>query len=118
MTSPWSFTIWGIDLIGSFPKGRGSVHYVVVAVHYFTKWVKAEVLASITLAKIRKFVYKNIICRYGVPHTIVSDNGTQFDCEEFKEFYDDLQIKKVFTSVARPQANGQVEAVNKMIKHN
>ena len=68
--------------------------------------------------KIKEFVYKNIVCRYGVPHTIISDNGTQFDCDEFKEFCDDLQIKKVFLSVARPHANGQVEAMNKIIKHN
>ena len=47
-----------------------------------------------------------------------ADNGTQFECDEFKEFCDDLQIKKVFSSVAQPHANGQVEAVNKMIKHN
>ena len=53
-----------------------------------------------------------------MPHTIVSDNGTQFDWDKFKEFYDDLQIKKVFLSVTRAQANGQVEAVNKTIKHN
>ena len=42
----------------------------------------------------------------------------QFDYVKFKEFYDDLQIKKVFLSVARPQANGQVKAVSKTIKHN
>ena len=48
----------------------------------------------------------------------MSDNGTQFDCFEFKEFCNDLQIKKIFSSVTRPQANGQVEAVNKTIKHN
>ena len=118
MTSPWPFAIWGIDLIDWLPKGRGSVQYTVVAIHYFTKWVEAEALASITPIKIREFVYKNIICGYGVPHTIVSDSGTQFDCDEFKEFCDDLQIKKVFSSVALPQANGQVEAMNKTIKHN
>ena len=38
--------------------------------------------------KIKEFVYKNIVCRYGVPFTIVSDNGTQFYYDEFKEFYD------------------------------
>ena len=89
-----------------------------MVVNYFTKWVEADSLASITPAKIRKFIYKNIVCRCGVPHTIISDNDTQFDYEEFKEFCDDLQIKKVFTSVTRPQANGQVKVVNKMIKHN
>ena len=90
MNSPWPFSVWGIDLIGRLPKGTGSVQYVVVAVDYFTKWVEVETLASITPAKIKEFVYRNIVCRYRVPHTIVSDNETQFNCDEFKEFYDDL----------------------------
>ena len=89
----------------------------MIAVDYFTKWVEAEALASITPMKIKKFFYKNIICRYGTPHTIISDNGKKIDCNEFKEFCDKLQIKKSFSSVARPQANGQVEAINKTIKH-
>ena len=89
-----------------------------MVVNYFIKWVEAETLVSITPTKIKEFIYKNIVCRYRVPHTIISDNGTQFDYDKFKEFCDDLQIKKVFSSVAQPQANGQVEAVNKVIKHN
>ena len=81
------------------------------------KWVEAEALASITPRKIKEFIYKNNVYRYGVPHTIISDNGKPFDSDEFKEFCDNLQIKKVFYSVARPQDNGQVEAINKIIKH-
>ena len=61
-----------------------------MAIDYFSKWVEAQELASITHVKIKEFVYKNIICQYGVPHTIVSDNGTQFNYDEFKEFCDDL----------------------------
>ena len=53
-----------------------------------------------------------------MPHTIISDNGKKFDYNEFKEFCDKLEIKKSFSTVARPQANGQVEAINKTIKHN
>ena len=73
-----------------------------MTVDYFTKWVEVEALVSITPTKIKEFIYKNIIYRYGVPHTIISNNGTQFDCNEFKEFCDDLQIKKVFSKVALP----------------
>ena len=51
------------------------MQYMMVAVDYFTKWVEAEALASITPEKIKEFIYKNIFCRYGVPHTIISDNG-------------------------------------------
>ena len=68
--------------------------------------------------KIKEFFYRNIICRYRVPHIIISDNSKQFDCNEFKECCDNLQIKKSYSLVARPQANGQVETINKIIKHN
>ena len=71
-----------------------------MVVDYFTKRVKAEALASITPAKIKEFVYKNIVCRYGVLHTITSVNSKQFDYDEFKEFCDNLKIKKVFSLVA------------------
>ena len=90
MNSPWPFAVLGIDLIGRLPKERDSIQYAVVAVDYFTKWVEAEALVSITSAKIKEFVYKNIICWYGVPYTLMSDNGTQFNCDEFKEFCDNL----------------------------
>ena len=95
MTNSWPFEVWGIDLIGQLPKERGSMQYVVVVIDYFTKWVEAEALVSITLAKIKDSVYKNIICQYGVPHTIISDNDKHVDCDEFKEFCDNLQIKNV-----------------------
>ena len=72
----------------------------MVAMDYFTKWVEAEALALITPMKIKEVVYRNIVCRYGAPYTIISDNDKQFDCNEFKEFFDKLQIKKFFSSVA------------------
>ena len=86
-----------------------------MVVNYFTKWAEAKALASITPIKIKEFIYINIVCQYGAPHTIIFNNGTQFNCNEFKEFCDKLNIKKVFSSVARPQANGQVKAVNKAL---
>ena len=86
MTSPWTFAVWGIDLIGSFPTGKGGVKYAVVIVDYFTKWTEAEPLATITSKKVLDFVVKNIICRYGMPRKILSDNGTQFDSDLFTNF--------------------------------
>ena len=53
-----------------------------MVVDYFTKWVEAEALVSITPTKIKEFIYKNIVCWYRVPDTLVSDNGTQFDCDD------------------------------------
>ncbi|XP_060970947.1 uncharacterized protein LOC115703840 [Cannabis sativa] len=116
MQSPWPFAIWGIDLIGQLPKGKGGVQYAVVAVDYFTKWTEAEPLATITSKKVLDFVVKNIICRFGLPHKLVSDNGTQFDSVLFTNFCIKHGIVKSFSAVSHPQSNGQVEAVNKTLK--
>ena len=73
-------------------------------------------MATITSAKVVSFVIKNIICRYGVPYKIITDNGTQFESSYFQDFCAQYGITKSFSAVAHPQANGQVEAVNKIIK--
>ena len=75
MTSPWPFAVWGIDLVGSLPTGKGGVKYVIVVVDYYTKWVEAEPMNTITLKKALDFVINNIVFRYGLPYKIVFDNG-------------------------------------------
>lgn len=92
------------------------VKYEVVAVDFFTKWVEAEPLASIMTKKVPDFVVKNIIFRFGLPAKIVSDNGTQFDSDVFRDFCTRHGIQKSFSAVDHPQANRQVEAVNKTLK--
>ncbi|KAL5576842.1 hypothetical protein UlMin_018541 [Ulmus minor] len=91
---------------------------VCIAIDYYTKWVEAEPLQEITKARTTGFIWRNIICRFGIPHSLVSDNGTQFDSAGLKKLCLDLGIHKHFSSVAHPQSNGQVEAVNKTIKNN
>ena len=115
IASPWPFTQWGIDIVGPLPQGKGQVKFLLVAIDYFTKWVKAEALATITEARIRSFVWKNIICRFGIPLTIISDNGRQFDSQGFREFCSDLGIKNQFSSPGHPQANGQTEVTNRTL---
>ncbi|KAI5345931.1 hypothetical protein L3X38_013808 [Prunus dulcis] len=114
--SPWPFAQWGLDLIGPMPQGKGQVKYAVVAVDYFTKWVEAEPLATITAAKIEDFVWTHICCRFGIPYAIITDNGRQFDSELFRQFCTRLKINLFFASPAHPQSNGQVEAINKIVK--
>ncbi|KAM2163409.1 hypothetical protein ACFX1Q_041099 [Malus domestica] len=74
MINPWPFAQWGLDLIGPMLVGKGKVHYAIVAVDYFTKWAEVELLATINEAKIENFIWKNILCRFGIPNTIVTDN--------------------------------------------
>ncbi|KAM1181735.1 hypothetical protein ACFX19_000307 [Malus domestica] len=96
--------------------GKGKVHYAIVAVDYFIKWAKVEPLATITEAKIEDFVWKNILYRFGIPNAIVTDNGRKFDNNKFKMFCSKFNINLCFASPAHPQSNGQVEAINKIIK--
>ncbi|GKV25870.1 hypothetical protein SLEP1_g35251 [Rubroshorea leprosula] len=100
---------------GPFVKGVGGVTHLVVDVDYFTKWVEARPLSSLTSKKVEDFVFSSIICRYGIPNQIVADNGTQFNCSSFRDFCSSYGIKLQFTSVYHPESNGIVESVNKCI---
>ena len=96
----------------------GGAKYAIVAVDYFTKWIEAEPLVHITEANTTSFVKKNIIYKFEIPNTIITDNGTQFDNKNFREMCDKYGINNYYASPAHPQTNGQTEAVNKVIKHN
>jgi len=91
------------------------VKFLLVGVDYFSKWIEAEPLATITTEQVQRFVLKNIICRYGIPHTIITDNGRQFIDHGLAEFYRNFKIKHITSFVEHPQTNGQAEAVNKVI---
>jgi len=52
--------------------------YLVVAIEYFTKWIKAEPVAHITAHKVQHFVWRNIVCHFGIPRHLVSETDTQF----------------------------------------
>ena len=86
-----------------------------MAIDYFTKWEKAEALANIWDVDVKKFVWKNIVTRFGVLNSLISDNGLQFDSRVFCEFCSDLGIKNRYSTPAYPQSNGQAEAINKTI---
>ena len=77
--------------------------------------MEAETLPTIIEKNIRNFVWRNIICRYGIPRVIVSDNGKQFDNNAFRDFCLKLGIKNHYSSPAHPQANGQVEVTNRSL---
>ena len=61
--------------MGSFLLGKKQLRFLIIAVDYFTKWVEVELVTTITEAKVTSFVWKNIICKFGVLHVIISDNG-------------------------------------------
>ena len=115
--APWPFAQWGIDLLGPFPMATAQRKFLIIMIDYFTKWVEAEPLATITEKKIEDAIWRNIICRFGIPWSITTDHGTQFDNATFRSFCKNLQIRLQFASVSYPQANGQVEVTNRTILH-
>ena len=114
-SSPWPFAQWGLDIVGHFSKEIGNKRYLLVSTDYFTKWVKAEPLANIRDADVKKFIWKNIVTRFGVPHTLISDNGLQFYSKAFRRYCCDLGITNRYSTLAYPQGNGQAEVVNKVM---
>ncbi|GJU85428.1 reverse transcriptase domain-containing protein [Tanacetum coccineum] len=112
ITSPWPFYKWGIDIAGPFPEGPGKVKFLIVAMDYFTKWIEAKPVATITGSQVKKFVWENIVCRFGLPGEIISDNGKQFRDNPFKDWCEKLCIQQHFASVKHPQTNGLVERAN------
>jgi hypothetical protein len=107
--------MWGMDFLGPFPQSVGQKKYLIVAIDYFTKWVEAEAIPAETSAAAEKFFRTNIICRFGVPLVLVTDNGTQFTSEGFQDFCEELGIEHRFSAVAHPQSNGLAESANKAI---
>ena len=90
MVTLWPFHTWGLDLVGPVnPASRGYI-WILVAMEYFTKWAKAIPLRKATRGAVANFIKENIIFRFGVPHRIISDNGTPFvnsDVRKMLEFY-------------------------------
>ncbi|GJR43187.1 reverse transcriptase domain-containing protein [Tanacetum coccineum] len=115
ITSPWPFHKWGIDIAGPFPVAAGGLKFLIVAIDYFTKWIEAKAVATITGNQVKRFVWDNIVCRFGLPGEIVSDNGKQFCDNPFKDWCSKLSITQRFASVKHPQTNGLVERANRSL---
>ena len=76
LLSPWPFAAWGIDIIGEIrPNALNGHKYIVVAIDYFSRWIEAESFGTLKAKQMAKFIEKSLICRYGVPHHIVTNNG-------------------------------------------
>ena len=104
-----------MDIVGSFTKVARNKRWLLVGIDYFIKLGEVEPLANIKDVDAKKFVWKNIVTRFGVPHILISDNGLQFDSKVFRRYCCELGIKNKYLTLAYPQRNGNVEAVNKVI---
>ncbi|RVW39281.1 Pro-Pol polyprotein [Vitis vinifera] len=115
ISGPWPFAQWGMDIVGPLPAAPAQKKFLLIATDYFSKWVEAKAYASIKDKDVTKFVWKNIVCRFGIPHTIIADNGPQFDSIAFRNFCSELNIRNSYSTPRYPQSNGQAEATNKTL---
>jgi transposase InsO family protein len=95
--------------------GQGNLKFTFVAVEYFTKWIDARVVSTITSKTAQKFFRQNIVCRFGVPSELTIDNDKQFDSQDFRDFCFSIGTKLAFASVYHPQSNDVVERANDKI---
>ena len=92
ISSPWPLSMWGIDIIGMIePKASNEHRFIFVAIDYFTKWVEATSYANVAKQVVVRFIKNQVICRYGVPRKIITDNGSNLNnnmvealCKDFK----------------------------------
>ena len=116
LTSPWPFSVWGIDIIGKIsPKSSSGHEFILVAIDYFTKWVEVASYARLTSAKVASFIWSHIIFKHGVPHELIFDRGSHFRAE-VDTLLQRYGVQHHRSFVYRPQTNGAVEAANKNIK--
>ncbi|GLU09551.1 hypothetical protein SLE2022_264050 [Rubroshorea leprosula] len=117
MFTPWPFSMWGIDVIEAInPKASNGHQFILVAIYHFTKWVEVTFYASVTKKAITRFIQKEIICRYGQPEAIMTDNASNLNNDMMTALCKQFKIKHMNSSPYWPKMNGAVEAANKNIK--
>jgi ribonuclease HI len=79
ITHTWPLQRWGLDIVGPLPTSQGNLKFTFVTVKYFTKWIEARAVSTITSKTAQKFFWQNIVCRFGVSSELTVDNGKTFD---------------------------------------
>jgi transposase InsO family protein len=81
----WPFAVWGLDMVGPLKKAPGGFTHLLVTIDKFTKWIEAKLITTIDSKEAVKF-FLDIVYRFGVPNSIITDNGTNFTGHYFQEF--------------------------------
>eukprot|EP00253_Pinus_taeda_P011702 PITA_11702 len=109
------FAKWGIDYVTCNPRLAGGHGYIIVAIDYFTKWAEAMPTLSEDGHTVAQFLFNHVISRFGVPQAIATDHGKHFRNHMMVKLTTQLGLRHDSSSPYYPQANGQVEAMNKVL---
>jgi hypothetical protein len=110
----WPFAYWGLDMIGPLPTAPGGFNRVLVAIDKFTKWIEVKLVTCPKADRVLDFL-DELVHRYGLPHRIITDLGSNFNNHQFWEYCENSGIDVRYVSVSHPRANGQVECTNGMV---
>jgi hypothetical protein len=110
----WTFTCWGLDMIGPLPTTQGGFNRVLVAIDKFTKWIEVKLVTCPKADRVLDFL-DELVHRYELPHRIITDLGSNSNNHQFWEYCENSGIGVRYVSVAHPRANGQVERTNGMV---
>jgi hypothetical protein len=110
------FDVWGIDFMGPFPNSEGC-EYILVAIDYVSKWVKALPCWVVDAMYLKKMFHKVIFLRYGVPRIVISDGGSHFIDRTFWKTLSEVGVDHWIATPYHPQMSSQAETSNKQIKN-
>src|SRR4051812_34079585 len=91
----------GTGMVGPLRMGRSGFMHVLVAVDKFTKWIEAKPIKNLDACTAISFIRK-LIFRYGVPHSVITDNGSNFDSDKLRAFCASQGTRVDYASVAHP----------------
>jgi hypothetical protein len=101
-------------MVGAFKPARGKMTHILVTVDSFTKWIEVKPISKCDGHTTMKFL-KHIIMRYGFPHNIITNKGSNFSQGQFPIYCEEVGIRIDIASVAHPCANSQVERSNRLV---
>ena len=114
VNQPWELI--GIDGTGPLPITPDNNRYILVVVDHFSKFCIAKAVPDLTAISTAKFVFDDVICKFGMPRSLISDHGKNFKSVLFAQLCNLCQIKTCNSTFYHPEGNGLVERMNKTLK--
>ncbi|PKI38996.1 hypothetical protein CRG98_040612 [Punica granatum] len=102
-----------MDVIGPInPKASNGHMFILLAIDYFTKWIEAITLASVTVKAVARFLIRDVIARYGVPATIITDNAKNLNNKCYQQ-----RMAQAFNAKVRPREFSSGDLVLRKVLH-
>jgi transposase InsO family protein len=114
--APVPFECWGMDFVQDLPLTAGGNRHIVTAIDYCTRWFVAKAVPDRSTETVAKFLYEEILMKYGAPHEIISDRGSQFMAAVLEDYLKLQRVHHKATTPYHPRTNGMVERAHGILK--